>query len=357
MLVQIYGQFGSNNSNAVVSRGIACSLVKAGLDVQAYDPFGVYSGFWTDMSTGHSPSAEVGIYVGYPPGAIPYLSSHEIKVGCFIAESGILPADWIAIASACDLVCVPSRWNAVSFVQGGVSPKKVLVMPHGLHPAFARKKQLEPPAGPVSFLHIAGAAGFRERKGTTKLISAFGKIARDHDHAQLTLRCGQADPEILSAIRRAEADDRVRLCEDDSLEPKRMRDFLCGAWDAIVLPSRAEAFGLLAIEARAVGLPVILTCCSGHKQHVESWDTIIESGPEAPIQVNGIPEGVAPIVEMSAILDAMSDFVAHRKSRWDWAQRGAFNYFDKNSWGKATGHLVRWLKSHRKNISRPGLHI
>jgi glycosyltransferase involved in cell wall biosynthesis len=357
MLVQVYGQFGAENSNAIVSRGIACALHRSDLDVQVYDPAGVYNGLWEDIPTGMSPSADVGIFIGYPPQSIQFLAGHDVKVGCFIAESSILPAEWSAIAASCDLVCVPSRWNAVAFISGGVSPKKVQVMPHGLNPAYAKQTRLEPASGPVTFLHIAGAPAFRDRKGTAQLIKAFGELAQERPDVRLMLRCGQTDPALVSAIKRTEVADKICLTEEGPIDPKAMRRFLCMGWDALVLPSRAEAFGLCALEARAVGLPVILTSCSGHAQHVEKWDTIIEHGNDAPCRVNGIPGGVAPAVRASSIFSSLEEYIANRHTRWVWAARGASNYYDRNSWGKATKPLAKWLKSRRRRVSRPGISI
>ena len=162
---------------------------------------------------------------------------------------------------------------------------------------------------------------------------------------------------MAAAIQQTECPDKICLTEEGPLEPAAMREFYNMGWDALILPSRAEAFGLCALEARSLGLPVILTHASGHSQHGESWDTVIKHGDDAPITVNGIPGGAAPTVSVDDIYDAMLEYVNNRHSRWLWAQQGANNYFDKNSWEKATTHLVRWLKSHRPKVSQPGIGI
>jgi glycosyltransferase involved in cell wall biosynthesis len=357
MLVQLYGQFSGQNSNAIVSRGIACALHRHGLDIQIYDVGGVYRGLWEDLPTGISPSAEIGLFVGYPPESIQFLSGHDLRVGCFIAESSSLPAEWGAIASACDLVCVPSRWNAGAFIRAGCSPKKVMVMPHGLNPAFSSRSVRDFSSGTPHFLHIAGAPAFRERKGTVLLIEAFGELVKKLPEVRLTLRCGSTDPELIEAAKRADVVEQITIIEEGPIDPLDMRHFLCKGWDALVLPSRAEAFGLLAVEARAVGLPVILTHCSGHAQHAEDYDTVIKHGPDAPITVNGIPNGTAPTVSASNILSAMQEYIANRHTRWVWASAGASGYFNKNSWSASTKPLASWLRAHRRRVSRPGLHF
>jgi len=355
MLVQMYGQFGYENSNAIVSRGIACALHRANIDVQIYDLAGTYQGLWEDLPTGLSPSAEVGIAVGYPPETIQFLTGHPVQIGCFIAESSIIPSDWGGIAAACDIVCVPSAWCAETFVRAGVSPRKVLVMPHGLNPVYAKACHRPfPPANKMRFLHVAAAPAYRERKGTFQLIEAFGELATELD-VRLVLRCGSVDPEIVEAISRTGCPDAFEVIDDGPLQPAGMREFYCQGNLALILPSRAEAFGLCGLEARSLGLPVILTHAAGHAQHAEPWDTVIKHGPDMPCRVNGIPGGMAPEVKASAIHDALHEFISHAKSRWDWAQHGSSGYYDRHSWMKATKDLAQKLKGYRKRISRPGI--
>jgi len=357
MLVQLYGQFGGENSNAIVSRGIACALHRANIDVQIYDPVGVYNGLWEDLPTGLTPSAEVGIAVGYPPETVQFLMGHGVKVGCFIAESSVIPHDWGAIAAACDIVAVPSAWCAAAFVAAGVSPRQLLVMPHGLNPVYSRAcHQAFPGTNKMIFLHVAAAPAFRERKGTIQLIEAFGELAGDTAcNVSLMLRCGSTDPDLVEAIRRTGHDECFLITEDGPLQPAAMREFYCQGYVALVLPSRAEAYGLCALEARSLGLPVILTHAAGHAAHAEAWDTVIRSWPDAPCRVNGIPGGLAPQVLAGDVYTALREFIAHAKSRWDWAQHGSSGYYDRNTWEKATRVLVAKLKGYRKRPSRPGI--
>lgn len=358
MLVQMYGQFGHENSNSIVCRGIACALHRHNIDIQIYDPAGIYRGLWEDIPTGLTPRAEVGLAVGYPPQVWQHLSGHEVKIGCFIAESSLVPSDWGAIVSSCDITCVPSSWVAEAFIRAGANPRKIMVMPHGLHPVYAKACHTSfPPAGKIRFLHVAGAAAFRERKGTLELIAAFGQLVQDRGKGiSLRLRCGSLDPDIRNAVLATGVPEAFDIVTDKPLQPAHMRAFYCEGHVALVLPSRAEAFGLCALEARSLGIPVILTKASGHAQHAEAWDTFIHHEvPDTPCRVNGIPGGMAPGVTAVDIYDAMQEFLAHVKSRWDWAQHGTLGYYDRHTWSLATCGLAKKLKGYKKRPSRPGI--
>jgi glycosyltransferase involved in cell wall biosynthesis len=252
---------------------------------------------------------------------------------------------------------VPSLWCAQAFITAGCSPKKITVMPHGINPVYAKPGPGRPPGDPLKFLHVAAAPSFRQRKGTINLIRAFGEFVNDDGmNASLTLRCGTPDPSILSAVTATGRSEAFELLEDGPLEPAEMRRFY-GAYDALVLPSRAEAFGLCALEARSQGLPVILTHAAGHAQHAEKWDTVIQHGYDKPIKVNGIPNGMAPEVKIGNILDALRDFASHARSRWDYAQIGASAYYSYNSWEKASRPLIKFIKRHSNIAKRPGLNF
>ena len=41
-----------------------------------------------------------------------------------------------------------------------------------------------------------------------------------------------------------------------------------GGFDLVCQPSRAEGFGLVPLEARACGVPVAATLCTGHADHM-----------------------------------------------------------------------------------------
>jgi glycosyltransferase involved in cell wall biosynthesis len=364
LTVTLYGQFNGHWSNAGVSRGLAAGLHANGVALKLVGEQGLYECLWTlprhvarkppdvELCASVPQSEGVGMYVGYPARATA-LQGHPVKVGAFICESEILPADWGVVARSCDLVVVPSAWVKYAYLAAGVLPERLLVVPHGLHPVY---QQVSPAVGVhelagLSFLHVAGARDFIDRKGTLALIEAFAHV---FDPASGTMRQQKAllvirtppSSVLVEAVRATRAPYLFHFdWHEAALPPERMHDYLSrGDWAAVIQPSRAEAFGIVPVEARAMGIPVIQTKCSGHAAHAEDWDLEIESGAVGPIAVQGIPNGVAPTVPVDSIIVALQRFVLKANERKSDARLRAGGYARKYNWADLTAPLVKRLR-------------
>jgi len=356
--VVLYGQFHGYWSNAGVSRGLAAGLHANGVSLRLVDEQDLFEGVFNlprrqgrpasfEQGVAASAPGGPGLFVGYSIRSIHRLNLHRPRIGAFIAESATLPADWGIAAGMCQLVVCPSRWTARAYS----APDRLepMVVKHGLHPVYARPLALAKPNG-LAFLHVAGARDFLDRKGTPQLIAAF---ARAFDPANGPLRDSKAllvirapeSPVIHAAIQKTGMPHLFHYdAHEAAFEPGAMRAYYDKGWAAVIQPSRAEAYGLVPLEARACGIPVILTNAHGHFEHVESSDVLINAGAPGQIAVNGIPNGTAPVVSVSAILDALVLFVTNIGIVTERAQATAQGYYEKYQWGKLCEPLAQRLR-------------
>jgi glycosyltransferase involved in cell wall biosynthesis len=227
----------------------------------------------------------------------------------------------------------------------------MLIMPHGLSEHYATYPFKRGEGKGTSFLHMASAPSFRARKGTIALIKAFHELDLDHTWLHLL---GTTDPHLASNIEAGPRRDQIVIedFEKMPMPPGMMRAYYNRAWDALVLPSRAEAFGMCAVEARSQGLPVILTNCSGHADHVEPWDCFIKHGGEARIAVNGIPNGMAPSVAVKDITAALRDFIDKQEVLQRLSLKNCRTYYQHYAWKKATGPLARHINKIGKKFRK-----
>lgn len=374
-IVTLYGQFHGHWSNAGVSRGLAAGLHANGVSLKLVGEQGLYECMWTlprrvakrpldmQLCAGTPITEGTGLFVGYSIQSPPLLRGHDVRVGAFICESEDLPGGWGAAARDCDLVVVPSRWVRDAYVKAGVDPLRVIVVPHGLHPIYRQVASLggswapavtsvdgSRPQDGLAFLHVAGARDFLDRKGTPQLVEAFARVFDPtrgrlrHQKALLVIRTPAND----KLMEMAKATGAAFLYHfdwhDSAMPPETMHDYLGGSWAAVVQPSRAEAFGIVPCEARAMGLPVILTHCSGQKAHAEPSDVVVAHGASAPIAVNGIPNGRAPSVSAGAIADALERFALRAGEHAVAARTRAVGYAERYSWAAVTAPLAVRLR-------------
>ncbi|HEY0022668.1 MAG TPA: glycosyltransferase family 4 protein [Longimicrobium sp.] len=149
-----------------------------------------------------------------------------------------------------DLCLVASRYTGRTLVENGVAPEAVRVIPYGVDTAFLHPAPERRP-GPFRVLF---AGQMVQRKGLSDLLEAWRGLGLAHAELTLVGR-GRFDEGVLRAYEgcfRMETDaSRTRL-----RELYQQADVLC-------VPSLAEGFGLVYLEAMACGTPVIATHNTG----------------------------------------------------------------------------------------------
>jgi len=181
-------------------------------------------------------------------------------------EYGSLPATWVEkINEGVDDVWVPSEYVRKVYVDSGVDPSIVQVIPNGVDTQFFRPG-LDPYPIPSNksfrFLFVGGTI---HRKGVDVLLQAYQQTFTVTDDVVLVIK----DAGTTGLYKGQGLGDKIRELQKNSQSPSivymdsDLSDAqiaqLYNACHCLVHPYRGEGFGLPVIEAMACGLPVIVT--------------------------------------------------------------------------------------------------
>jgi glycosyltransferase involved in cell wall biosynthesis len=182
-------------------------------------------------------------------------------------DYGSLPVRWVDwIRTRIDEVWVPSRFVRSAFLETGLPPERVAVVPNGvdvrLYRPDARKVKLNTRKA-FKFLFVGGPFW---RKGFDILLGAYGRAFTARDDVSLVIKgapefwTGAGTQRLAEFRSRPGAPEVVAIVR--SLEPVRMAG-LYASCDCLVHPYRAEGFAMCVAEGMASGLPVIVTGVGG----------------------------------------------------------------------------------------------
>lgn len=322
MSIQLYGQFGDYMSIPNVSRAVAAELHRKHLKFTVWGT-GAIAPTYVDTTPWPiimNPNAPIGIYVGYPGAAPGWLKGHATKILITVCETNKIPSEWVTACMGMDYIFVPSKFCRQVFIDSGVR-KPVMILPHGADRYTNRLDWQHDDT--IDFLHVTGAVSFPHRKGTPALLKAWKSIEEKYPKARLTLKMFD-EPRIMRYIEQLQLKNYF-VDSSPSLAPPQMAAYL-STFDAVIQPSRGEGFGIVPLEARIHGVPVIITSIAGHSEHfAPGVDVEIGVGPYKPMATQGNVDGFAPLVEPHHIEHAidtfMNDLPGHEARTHAWAAR------------------------------------
>ena len=148
----------------------------------------------------------------------------------------------------------------------GVKEENVHVMSMGVNtdvfkpmPKEEARKELTIPSGEKLLLFVGNMI---EAKGVLDLVDAFKKVQHAHPEAALHLIGSSKDVGFMEKLAKRLLSNDVRISHQEPLQQKEVAKWIAAA-DVFVLPSHHEGFGLVALEAMAVGTTVVGTDVGG----------------------------------------------------------------------------------------------
>ena len=180
-------------------------------------------------------------------------------------EFGAVPRDWLTeIDAHVDELWVPSEYVRAMYLQGGIDPERVHVIPNGVDLELFAPGGERAVTGAVASTRFLFVGGLIWRKGPDVLLDAWKQAFPGRDDVTLVIKDFGADGVYRGADRGPVRDHaasgalpRIELigAELDVTELAA----LYRSSDVLVHPYRGEGFAMPVLEAMACGLPVITT--------------------------------------------------------------------------------------------------
>lgn len=187
------------------------------------------------------------------------------------------------ISAVSDVAAQPLRDSLARVRTRAGEPATVQVLPNAIDPQFWTPGPARPPRGEGDPIRVVTAARMSGRKRGLHLVRALPKV-RDMVPAARAIEVtilgdGSQRDSMTSAARRGGVGDWVHF--PGRVGAAQLRETLYGS-DLFVSPVVHEAFGIAALEARAVGLPVVGMAGSGLTEFItDEVDGLLADGDDA----------------------------------------------------------------------------
>lgn len=349
----MYGPFSGFSSYPVVMRGLLSAFRSYGLDPEIIDisigGVGDYNQKDTRrFSLGELPEgAEPGVFLVMNPtlSMLPLIDKGCEIVGFHVGDVSEIPENWLQVMKREKRIVVPSSWMKYVVEKNKELPS-VFVANHGIEDIYLKTEPVEEPLpGAIKFLHFCSSASFPERKGTPQAISAFKKLKQSLMKVELTLVVPEKKRPIKKILGHLGGfrEDVLISERPYGVSTEEMIN-LYKSHHILLCPSRAEGFGLMPLEARALGVPVVQTLCTGMLDHPSSW----ESAGVVVVPTGSLSEAWGDFGEAPSLsVDDVAEKMKHAVENYDVLQTAAkknakgMNSF---SWTHQTVGLANLLK-------------
>jgi len=210
------------------------------------------------------PKSTVNVYMGVPF-AIKGWREGQYRACFTMWETDVLPVRFSRWLNQYDEILVPCMHNVEVFAP---HHPKVNYIPLGVDTEWW--KPYDRPENNKFRFHAAGSLW--RRKGLDKVVEAFNKL--NLPDAELHIKAAPHASDVPEGIQ----SDTVFL-HREWMDRGTQRDWFNQA-DCFVAPARGEGFGLIPLQAIALGVPTIVTATSGQEQFSHLASTVIRHRKE-----------------------------------------------------------------------------
>jgi glycosyltransferase involved in cell wall biosynthesis len=211
---------------------------------------------------------------------VAWLAARRNRAPCWVMAHGFevwtpLPAYIRRALCGVNGVLAVSQHTAAAVIRAqGVRTERVSVLPPALDPAFLAVAPERPPlpdgCGPV-VLTVGRLMAGEPGKGVELVLQALARLhCRYPRLLYVVVGDGDLRPRLEHEVRARFPSLQVWFA--GAQPPERLRGFYEAA-DVFVMPSRQEGFGIVFLEAMAVGRPVIAGRCGGAPEVVVDGET------------------------------------------------------------------------------------
>ncbi len=297
---------------------------------------------------------------------VPALSDQIVRgsknIGVIFFENTDFSEDGLARAREYDLIVTGSTWNEEILEARGLT--HVVNVFQGIDDSIFRPARVEDQY-PGRFVIFSGGK-LEYRKAQDAVIAAFREFQRSHEDALLLCAWANQWPGIMPTIARSQfVEGTPNIADDGALQitswllanglpegsfldlgmpPNKDIPGILAAADASIFPNRCEpGTNLVAMEAMAAGLPVILSANTGHLDLIEDGNCYVLSR-QTPVKPYGPYTGTEgwrepDVDEVLAHLHAIYDDRDEAARRGQAAAKTLIQFSWQGQIAKLTAHV------------------
>ena len=245
-------------------------------------------------------------------GAATIVTIHDVD---FVAHperaDGEIQRDYPSLASAhahrADAIVVPSLYTRDQVIRWfNISSDRVFVCPNGA-PAWPIRSP------PLPGGHLLFVGSIAPRKNVERLLQAYDRLRQGYPAAPQLVLAGQpasdAEP-LLATLRQPRFAGCVR--HEGYVTEERLRSLYTDA-SALVLPSLDEGFGIPALEAMTLGVPLVVARRGALPDLVGDAALLVD-----PLDVEDLSKAMLAVVTDTQLRDRLSQAGPKRARHFTW---------------------------------------